>query len=107
MYISAWSLFFGAAGVIVTAGLFLMPFALLVVAGIIRQKRSPASSVAWMVSILMLPLIGLPLFWLFGNRKIQRIARDKPPVTSRPSSGRRQFPIPRPLWLLLILARKA
>lgn len=94
MNFSGWSLFFGAAGAIVTAGLLLMPFALLVVAGIVRQKRSPASSVAWMLAILLLPLIGLPLFWLFGNRKIQRIVKDKPPVTLTPEF--RALTVPHP-----------
>jgi cardiolipin synthase len=61
-------------------GIVMMPFALLVVAGILRQRRSPASSLAWLLAILLLPLIGIPLFWLFGSRKIMRIAKAKPPV---------------------------
>jgi hypothetical protein len=30
------------------------------------------------LTILLMPLIGIPLFWLFGTRKIERIARNKP-----------------------------
>jgi cardiolipin synthase A/B len=37
-------------------------------------------SLAWLLAILLLPLIGIPLFWLFGSRKIKRIAKAKPPV---------------------------
>src|SRR6516165_11137141 len=80
MFSSAWSLSFALAGTVVAVGIVLMPFALLVVAGILRQRRSPPSSLAWLLTILLLPLIGIPLFWLFGSRKIKRIAKAKPPV---------------------------
>ena len=80
MFSSAWSLSFALAGTVVAVGIVMMPFALLVVAGILRQRRSPASSLAWLLAILLLPLIGIPLFWLFGSRKIKRIAKAKPPV---------------------------
>jgi cardiolipin synthase len=80
MFSSAWSLSFALAGAVVAVGILMMPFALLVVAGILRQRRSPASSLAWLLAILLLPLIGIPLFWLFGSRKIKRIAKAKPPV---------------------------
>jgi cardiolipin synthase A/B len=80
MFSSAWSLSFALAGIVVAVGIVMMPFALLVVAGILRQRRSPASSLAWLLTILLLPLIGIPLFWLFGSRKIKRIAKTKPPV---------------------------
>ncbi|HMN37732.1 MAG TPA: phospholipase D-like domain-containing protein [Hyphomicrobium sp.] len=64
---------------------------MIVVANIVRQRRSPASSVAWLVTILVLPLIGLPLFWLFGNRKIKRIAKDKPSVVLTPDPTARSI----------------
>jgi len=80
MFNSAWSLSFALAGTVVAVGILMMPFALLVIAGILRQRRSPASSLAWLLAILLLPLIGIPLFWLFGSRKIKRIAKAKPPV---------------------------
>jgi len=32
------------------------------------------------MAILLLPLIGIPLFWLFGSRKFKRIAQAKDPV---------------------------
>lgn len=77
---SPWSFAFAIAGTVVAVGIIMMPLALIVVSTIVRQRRSPASSVTWMLAILLLPLIGIPLFWLFGNRKIARIARDKPRV---------------------------
>ena len=80
MFSSAWSLSFALVGTVAAVGILMMPFALLVVAGILRQRRSPASSLAWLMAILLFPLIGIPLFWLFGSRKIKRIAQAKPPV---------------------------
>src|SRR6476620_1369429 len=80
MFSSAWSLSLALAGTVVAVGILMMPFALLVVSGILRQRRSPASSLAWLLTILLLPLIGIPLFWFFGSRKIKRIAQTKAPV---------------------------
>ena len=68
-------------------GILIMPFTLFVAATIGRQRRSPASSVTWLLTILFMPLIGIPLFWLFGTRKIDRIARTKPPVELTPQDA--------------------
>jgi cardiolipin synthase len=77
---SAWTIAFAIAATVVAVGIVMMPFTLLVVAMILRQRRSPASSLSWLMTILLLPLIGIPLFWLFGTRKIKRIAQVKPRV---------------------------
>ena len=68
-------------------GILIMPFTLFVAATIVRQRRSPASSVTWLLTILFMPLVGIPLFWLFGTRKIDRIARTKPPVELTPQDA--------------------
>ena len=80
MITSAWTFAFAIAGTVIAVGILMMPLTLLVVSVILRQRRSPASSVTWLLSILLLPLIAIPLFWLFGSRKIQGIVRAKPPV---------------------------
>ena len=80
MITSAWTFGFAIAGTVIAVGIIMMPLTLLVDSVILRQRRSPASSVTWLLSILLLPLIGIPLFWLFGSRKIQGIMRTKPPV---------------------------
>src|SRR5436190_10874175 len=80
MITSAWTFAFAIAGTVIAVGILMMPLALLVVSVILRQRRSPASSVTWLLSILLLPIICIPLFWLFGSRKIQGIVRSKPPV---------------------------
>jgi cardiolipin synthase len=81
---SAVSMAVTVALTIVAVGIVMMPFALLVMAMILRQRRSPASSLTWLMTILLLPLVGIPLFWLFGSRKIKRIAKIKPRVALTP-----------------------
>ena len=84
---SFWHFFFTIVGTMFLVGILIMPFTLFVAATIVRQRRSPASSVTWLLTILFMPLIGIPLFWLFGTRKIDRIARTKPPVELTPQDA--------------------
>jgi cardiolipin synthase len=37
-----------------------------------RQRRHPSAAVAWVVSLTLLPYLALPLYLLFGSRKILR-----------------------------------
>ena len=60
--------------------------ALVLMAGLLRQRRSPSSTIAWLLVILLLPYIGVPLYIMFGGRKMQRMARARSRSTSpRPS----------------------
>ena len=54
--------------------------ALVLMAGLLRQRRSPSSTIAWLLVILMLPYIGVPLYIMFGGRKIKRMAQRKAPI---------------------------
>lgn len=60
----------------------LLGFALAVVfiAYIIRQKRSPASTLAWLLVVVLMPYVGVPLYIFFGGRKMSRMAAGKTPV---------------------------
>ncbi len=51
--------------------------ALVLMAGLLRQRRSPSSTIAWLLVILLLPYIGVPLYIMFGGRKMKRMARRK------------------------------
>lgn len=47
------------------------------------QYRQPVSAFAWVMLILLLPYAGIPLFLLFGTRKVARLPRQNrvyPPV---------------------------
>ncbi|MBN1943535.1 MAG: cardiolipin synthase [Phycisphaerae bacterium] len=53
---------------------FLIAF--LFIAHVIRQKRSPSGTIAWLLVILLMPYIGVPLYLLLGGRKMKR-RRDR------------------------------
>ncbi len=67
--------------------------ALVFLANLLRQKRSPSSTIAWLLVILLLPYVGVPLYVMFGGRKMNPLARRKARIYSRspevgqPSSG--------------------
>jgi cardiolipin synthase len=52
-------------------------FAFLLIPRIILERRQPAATVAWVLSIALLPVIGVPLYYLVGERRIRRHIRAK------------------------------
>lgn len=70
-----------------TAGFIL---AILLLAHILRERRPPTSTLAWLMSIVFIPYLGVPLYLILGGRKMNRMARAKPklsPSASRLSHG--------------------
>ncbi|MEK6779078.1 MAG: cardiolipin synthase [Candidatus Deferrimicrobiota bacterium] len=63
-----------AALVLSTAGYI---FAFLLIPRIILERRQPAATVAWVLSIALLPVVGVPLYFLIGGRRIRRHIRAK------------------------------
>ncbi len=57
--------------------------ALVFLAYLIQQKRSPASTMAWLLLVLFLPYVGVPLYLMLGGRKMIRMARKKAQVYDR------------------------
>jgi cardiolipin synthase len=51
--------------------------AILLIARLMREKRSPGSTIAWLLAIIMIPHIGIPFYFLFGGRKIKRMIGKK------------------------------
>lgn len=46
-----------------------------------HQRRPPSAALAWVLTIAVIPYIGIPLFLLFGARKLVRPQRpDRPPL---------------------------
>ena len=39
-----------------------------------RQRRHPSAAIAWVVSLALMPYVALPLYLLFGSRKVSRMA---------------------------------
>src|SRR6185503_12691228 len=54
---------------------FLLAFFL--VARLMSEKRAPANTFAWLLIIVLLPYVGVPLYLLFGGRKLRRLAERK------------------------------
>lgn len=54
--------------------------ALVFLADLLKQRRSPASTLAWLMAILLIPYVGVPLYLLLGGRKLRRMAGRKSPI---------------------------
>jgi len=63
-----------AALVLSTAGYVL---ALLLIPRIILERRHPSATVAWVLAIALLPVAGVPLYFLVGGRRVRRHIRAK------------------------------
>jgi cardiolipin synthase len=42
-----------------------------------REPRSPSSTTAWLLAIILVPYLGVPAYILFGGRKLKRMAKYK------------------------------
>ena len=40
-----------------------------------RQRRYPSAAIAWVVSLILLPDVALPLYLIFGSRKVVAYGR--------------------------------
>ena len=45
---------------------------IVLIAHILLQRRPPSGTIAWLLIILFLPYLGVPLYLIFGGRKMQR-----------------------------------
>lgn len=57
-----------------------------------RQRRHPSAAIAWVVSLALMPYVALPLYLLFGSRKVTRRGALAPtpgtaPMVPDPSQG--------------------
>lgn len=66
---------------LLTVGGFML--AVFAIARLVSEKRPPSNTVAWLLGIVLVPYVGVPLFLLFGGRKIRRLARRKRRVRPR------------------------
>jgi cardiolipin synthase len=60
---------------LLTVGGFLLAFFL--VARLLAEKRQPGNTFAWLLVIVLVPYLGVPLYLLFGGRKLQRLIAHK------------------------------
>src|ERR1700709_1686861 len=64
---------------LLTIGGFIL--ALLLVARLMSQKKAPANTFAWLLVIVLLPYVGVPLYLIFGGRKLRQLAARNAPLT--------------------------
>ncbi|MGE3817984.1 MAG: cardiolipin synthase [Isosphaeraceae bacterium] len=57
--------------------------ALLLLAHLLRSKRPPQSTIAWLLTIVLLPYLGVPLYLMLGGRKMRRLALRKQNIYSK------------------------
>ncbi len=60
--------------------------AFIVIARLMREKHRPSATVAWLLVIWFLPPVGVPLYLVFGGRKISRLTRQKSRLNMAPPS---------------------
>src|SRR5271169_7244652 len=49
----------------------------------LQQRRAPAAAISWVLTIALIPYVGLPLYLLFGTRKLAHAGSrvsEPPPV---------------------------
>ena len=51
---------------------------MVVVASLVRKRRAPATTLAWILVMVLLPPIGIPLYMFFGDRKLRSLRSHKP-----------------------------
>jgi cardiolipin synthase A/B len=51
--------------------------ALLIVRRVFSEKRNPSNFFAWFFVVVFFPLLGVPLYFMFGGRKSRRLTRIK------------------------------
>lgn len=50
---------------------------LLIIGRMLNEKRNPSNIFAWALAVLLIPWIGVPLYFLFGGRKSRRLVERK------------------------------
>ncbi len=51
---------------------------------VMHQRRHPAAAIAWMLFILLLPYLALPIYLIFGSRKLARPRHPERPALPAP-----------------------
>ena len=101
--------------VIVAEALIVLEYVIKIAAiGFVPENRRPSSSTAWLLLILMVPVVGLPLFLLLGSPYINRRRNEIQARANRLlDDGLTQFPtvppgaqVPPGLESLLTLNRR-
>lgn len=72
MPVLTYSHWFSLHGLFTVAGLLVY----VVASHVLQQRRHPSAAIGWVLFILLLPYAALPLYLLFGTRKLTRTGRS-------------------------------
>ena len=61
--------------------------AFILIARLMREKRRPSATVAWMLVIILVPYLGVPLYLIFGGRKVTKLTERKSPLNLAPPNA--------------------
>src|SRR5712671_7087775 len=56
----------------------------------LHRRRHPSAAIAWVVTLVLLPYVGLPLYLLFGTRK--RVRREYRPPRATGAADTQEWP---------------
>lgn len=59
-------------------------FAVFLILKIISEHRRPGGAISWVIAIIFAPYIGVPLYFIFGGRKIAKQINRKEPLYPTP-----------------------
>ena len=59
--------------------------AFIALARLVSERRQPGNTFAWLLAIAFVPYVGVPLYLMFGGRKLRRLAAQKAPLSSTPT----------------------
>ena len=59
--------------------------AVFLIARLMSEKRQPGNTMAWLLVIVLIPYVGVPLYLLFGGRKLKRLVARKSRLAPVPS----------------------
>lgn len=74
---SSWWQFLGSFVFVHLVTLIGFLLALLIVGRMFNEKRNPGNIFAWALAIFFVPYVSVPLYFLFGGYKNQRLVRNK------------------------------
>lgn len=69
-------------------------FALILLSHILREQRSPTSTLAWLMGIVFIPYLGVPLYLMLGGRKMRHRAGTKPTLPEYAAGKTDGEPVP-------------
>jgi len=84
----ALSTFLTHGATFLLASVLAVVFMIAVLGALLRQRRSPGATIAWVMLIVLMPPVGLPLYLLFSGRKLRTISATKAKIQLKPDAPR-------------------